>query len=259
MQVDECLGSNYRDTFYQLQDTRQGERPILFGCVFYGELRFRSKPNYDDPEKLILTLNHGIRGDDRGERLYRLIVRWQEWREQLRALFIKEVETKRLASNRHYDNRDKSKPFKSDVIVYFLGTQADTPMDFEVTDYRKVAIVVEPNGLYKDYPNHSFLNRKPLVDETSEPPSWVTSEFDAPPQQPEPRKPDPPVAPRPRSALEQQVARQVATDRQNAPVATDHYRRISAAEKADAAAYPQFLSPPKPRIGILNWLKSLFG
>jgi hypothetical protein len=145
-----CLGSNYRDTFYQLQNISGGDPPKLHGCIFYGELRFRARPNYADPEKLILTLNRWARSEEDGERLYRLIIRWQDWRDQLRALFVQEVETTRQATNRRYDapSRDRSKPFKSDIMIYFLSQQVEgSPTDFEVSDYRKVAIVVEPNGI----------------------------------------------------------------------------------------------------------------
>ena len=193
LNVEGCLGSNYRDTFYQLQDIRPNETaPELHGCVFYGELRFRNSPNYDDEEKFVLTLNREFRGTDQR---YRLIIRWDEWSSQLRALFKKDIEVPRCATNLRFDDPEREREFKPDIIVYFIGQQVDdNPLDFEVRDFRKVAIVVDPKGIYKDFPNHSFLRRTPPQAEQpeapkaqpppsakpTEPPSWVTMDLETP-------------------------------------------------------------------------------
>jgi hypothetical protein len=279
LNVEGCLGSNYRDTFYQLQDIRSDDPPAPHSCIFYGELRFRSRPNYDSPEHLILTLNRGIRSDGNRElRLYRLIIRWQDWREQLKALFVKEVETKRLATNKRYDARglDRSRPFISDIIVYFLGQQVQcSPTDFEVSDYRKVAIVMEPNGLYRDYPNHSFLKKASPKAEPSQPPrsdspkaqrspqpaqppSSVTLDFTTPVSPPKPRQPEQPIAPRPPVTREQPPAQPIPPLLQPNPTATEHYRPFTAGENTPTVAPPRH-PESKPRPGFLDWLKSLFG
>lgn len=276
LDVEGCLGSNYRDTFYQLQDIRSGDPPQLHSCIFYGELRFRARPNYDHTEKLILTLNRGVRSDgNRPERRYRLIIRWQEWGEQLRTLFIKEIETKRLATNRRYDalGPDKSS-FMTDIIVYFLGQQVEgSPTDFEVSEHRKVAIVVEPKGIYKDYPNHGFLRKAQATAEPCQPlrhdppphaterPSWVTPDFSSPAGAPEPRRPDPPVVPWVPVTRERLPARSVTSFRQSNPIVADGNRTSKPAHKPPFAQ-PSYYSPPKPRRGIIQvakeWILSLF-
>jgi hypothetical protein len=192
-----------------------------------------------------------VHSDEHGERLYRLIIQWQQWRHQLRTLFVKEVETRRQATNRRYDapDRDRSRTFKSDIIIYFLGQQVEaSPTDFEVNDFRKVAIVVEPNGIYSDYPNHSFLKRTPSPEppkaKPTEPPSWVTDEFDD--WTLEPKKPDPPPTPRP------PVPRPVA------PVVTTNYERRIPVNNPPPAPRPYYPPEPKPRGGFLEWLKSFF-
>ena len=279
LNVEGCLGSNYRDTFYQLQDIWRGDPLKLHGCIFYGELRFRVKPNYEDPEKLILTLNRGIRSTDgRTQPFYRVIIRWQEWGDQLRKLFVKDIEAKRLETNKRFDTpgRDKSERFISDINVYFLGQQLDgSPTDFEVDIFKKVAIIQEPNGIYEDRPTHSFLKGTPPRAEppppkrdiwnspSSKPPEWVTSGLGA--AVAPARVPEKPIVPPPPIPHPHPPARPVTPVlRQPALAIADQERPTESANKPPSAAQPSHRAPRNSRSPNLieaakEWFRSVFG
>ena len=165
LDVKGCIGSNYRDVFHQLQLVpHDGTPPPVAGCIFYADLRLKQSPQYSNPKRLLLRLNRGRAvGDSESARFYELVIDWKDWTPQLRESFGNELEAKRSESwKRLLDTRKESKPYRTDLILYFLGSQVEgDPFAFEVSDYRKVALITEPKGLFRDDPRWGFVKPEP--------------------------------------------------------------------------------------------------
>jgi len=176
LEVEGCAGSNYRDVFHQLQNVPHDLKPPpLASCIFYADLRLKDSPDYSNPNRLILKLNRGRNVDDiERSRFYELIINWSDWTPQLRESFGKELEAKRSESwKRFLETRKEKKPFRTDLILYFLGSQVEGDVfAFQVTEYRKLALIPEPKGLYPDDPRSGF--RKPES-------ALLSSQIDNPP------------------------------------------------------------------------------
>lgn len=161
LDVEGCSGSNYRDIFHQLQNIpRSGTPPSVAGCIFYADLRLKQSPDYADPDRLVLKLNRGRAVDDReSARFYELIIEWKNWTSQLRESFGKDLEAKRADSwKRFLAARNENRNYRTDLILYFLGSQVESdPFAFKVSDYRKLALITEPNGLFPDSPRWGFV------------------------------------------------------------------------------------------------------
>jgi hypothetical protein len=165
LDVEGCVGSNYRDVFHQLQNVPHHRTPpLLAGCIFYADLRLKQIPDYSNPNRLVLKLNRGRAVDDsKSACFYELIVDWNDWTPQLRESFGKELEAKRSESwKRFLDARKENKSYRTDLVLYFLGSQTEgNPFAFEVGDYRKLALIIEPKGLFRDDPRWGFVKPEP--------------------------------------------------------------------------------------------------
>ena len=152
LEIDECKGSTYYDVFWKLHEIIDDAPPRLAGCIFYASLRFKDRPNYDNPRQLELILNCGHSTSSvRLRRPYRVIVDWSQWSQQQRNWFAKRFEAQREdVSVAYFDARKNGKPSPS-ATLYVLAVQ-DTvdPLVFRVSDARKIALIFQANGLYWD-------------------------------------------------------------------------------------------------------------
>jgi hypothetical protein len=165
LQVDECFGSNYDDVFWQLQDVPLGDAiPKLSGCIFYTSLWFTNRPNYDNPEALCLNLSRGRFLPSGRREQYTVAIEWAEWSEQQRRSFAHRFEAQRQDIARTYRAAKQKGARLPSATLYVLGTQdEENALVFRVNDPRKIALILQSNGLYPD--------RKPVRTGDSAPPS----------------------------------------------------------------------------------------
>lgn len=147
LEVTGCDGSNYYDVFWQLQNIRHGQvPPVLANHVFYADLRFKHRPDYSNPKNLTLKLNRGFENDT--SHLYSVVLHWEEWRPEQRNAFSEGFEAQRLDFQEAYWASDYPKP---SATLYFVGEQDQRdPLVFHVDDQRKIALIFQAKGMYKD-------------------------------------------------------------------------------------------------------------